>query len=158
MPQFKLKWTPDDPSDSVILTWDGSWIRRIIQGSFTYEFRKTGPTKLTPTSLYAYVTLPIRAIVAKFVVVQSGQMSVGEALMHTHETLFSEAELRSYAGDAYDILYFYHLGRVEVAHTPIEFQHLHDAYDYWPSSNFFPLSATGRDTLDSLGSFVDLSS
>ena len=79
-------------------------------------------------------------------------MLVAEALEESHGALFNKEQLRSYARELPQ-LYFYRVGRPKVAEKPVTFRRLATKYNYWPSSNFFPLSETGRQLLDSLGSF-----
>ena len=152
MAKFKLRWTHDDPSDAIILTYHSSWEKKILQAAFSVELRKTGPTNLMPDCMYAYVTDPVRAIIARMSVTEFGHMSIAEALKESSHTLFSEHELRRYAAGRVG-LYYSRLGPVRIAKTRITFQHLSQEYDYWPSSNFFPLSETGKTVLDSLGEF-----
>ena len=150
MPTFKLRWTMEDPSEALILTYSSSWKQEILQRAFSVEFRKSGPMNLDPEWVYAYVTAPVAAIVARMPVKDFGHIAVKQAFALVKHALFNEVELEKYAGTMGD-LYFYRFGPIQVAKQPITYKVLSSEYGYHTSSNFFPLSEYGRQTLDSLG-------
>ena len=152
MPTFKLKWSPEDPSNALILTYHSKWEERLGRGNVSVEFRKTGPRNISPECMYLYITSPIKAITAKVSVVRFGEMEVDKATEMASKSLLTPDEIRQYAGHQ-DHLYFYEFIAFKAAVQPITFQRLASEYGYFPSSNFFPLSQTGRETLDRLGEF-----
>lgn len=152
MPTFKLKWTPEDPSHAIILTYHSKWADRIHQGNISVEFRKSGPNNVAPEIAYAYLASPLKAITARFTVVRFGTIPVKEAVRMSTGALLAPEEIRQYAKDR-ESLYFYQFSECRVATRQIAFQQLASEYGYFPSSNFFPLSERGRETLDRLGGF-----
>lgn len=150
MPVFRLRWTKEDPSDALILTYSSSWKQKILDRAFSVEFRKSGPRNLDPEWVYAYVTAPVAAIVARMPVTDFGDIPVKQALALVKHGLFNEAELERYAGGM-SSLYYYRFGPIQLAKKPITYQVLSAEYGYHTSSNFFPLSDYGRLTLDTLG-------
>jgi predicted transcriptional regulator len=152
MPYFTLKWTPEDPSNSLIQTYRSVWERQILNDEFSFEFRKTGPNNMTPDRVYVYLTRPVQAIVARLPVKDCGYITLEKALSVSKQSLLSIDELRVYAAGRAE-LYFYQFGKIDVAKHPITNAMLAADYGYFPSANFFPLSGEGRDTLDRLGKF-----
>ena len=147
---FKLKWTSEDPSNAIILTFSGEWELPLRDGNISVVFRKTGPSGLVPRLMYPYVAQPASAIIGKMEILSYESMDIDAATRLCSEGSITEAKLREYAKD-YGQLFVFHVGPFQNAATPITHRLLNDKYDYWPSSTFIPLSASGVATLDELG-------
>lgn len=149
---FKLKWTPDDPSTAIMLTFSGDAQEPLLEGKLEVLFRKMGPQSFKPTLVYAYVSAPASAIVAKFEVDSWEREPVDVAISLASKGLVSEDYLRSYSKGYSDLLVI-KPGPIQVADTPITLKQMSNAYEFWPSSTFMPLSANGIQTLNRLGNF-----
>ena len=144
MPSFALKWTSDDPSSSLILTYHARWHEQINRGAFSVEFRLSGPRNMSPSIVYTYLATRIRAITARISVKRSGYVSVTEAVSLWRQTLLTADDLRKYAGTRKS-LFLYEFGSIEMTDHPITYNLLSSEYGYFPSSNFFPLSQEGQE-------------
>jgi predicted transcriptional regulator len=155
MPQrpFSLKMndTCDDPC-GIILSFDSKWLEPIKAQAFQCIFRKMGPHRFVPTHIYAYLAKPTSAIVAKMPVTSFGPITLSQAEAIASSAMLTPSELRAYA-DKRTELVIYHVGPISVARTPIAFEVLKQTYQFWPSSNYIPLSPQGSEVLDDLGSF-----
>lgn len=149
---FSLKSPDDASSEAIILSFDAKWLEALEAHSIDVVFRKMGPKTFTPKTLYAYLAMPISAIVARCPLSEVSTRDLEEAVTLVGRAGLSETELRAYAG-THSRLLIYELARIDMAAKYIEFDTLREDYDYWPSSNYIPLSASGIETLDKLGSF-----
>jgi predicted transcriptional regulator len=126
-----------------------------MQQKVSVVFRKTGLRAFQPACLYAYLSAPTSAIVAKMSVTSYEYLDVEEAIQLAGKGQISIEELRAYATN-YSKLLVYRIGKVYMAKHPATFQKLSSEYDFWPSSTFIPLSKTGATTLDRICSFYDV--
>jgi len=152
---FKLKWSPTDPSNAIILSFAGENLDSIIAGRLSVVFRKMGPTAFTPDLVYAYVGSPTSAIVAKFQVESWNRQPLEIALRLAKQGHLTKEYLRSYANGQTDLIVIT-ARSFQVAKHPLKLKKLTDDYDFWPSSTFMPLSATGTATIDHLASFTNI--
>lgn len=158
MPQRPFSLKKNDARDEpcrIILSFDGKWLEPIKTQAIQCIFRKMGPHRFTPTHLYAYLAKPVSAIVARMPVTSFGPITLSEAEELATKAMLTLAELRAYAGKKSELV-VYHVGPIFVARTPIEFGTLQRAYQYWPSSNYIPLSTHGSEVLDTLGGFAPI--
>ena len=152
MPSFKLKATEQDASTAIIQTFHPKWNEPLIGNEVSIVFRKTGPRAFRPELMYAYVSGPISAIVARMSITSYDYLPLNDALSIADDGRISVADLRSYA-DQYSNLLVIGIGPVEEAPTPISYHTLSTEYGFFPSSTFIPLSQMGVDTLNRLGDF-----
>ena len=101
---FKLKWTSSDPSTAIMLTFAGYSLEPLLAGKLKVVFRKMGPSTFTPTVVYAYVSAPASAVVARFPVASWEKQPLATALRHAARGLVSEEYLRQYAHGYNDLL------------------------------------------------------
>jgi len=148
-----LKWSDDDPSNAIILTFASRWCEPMVKGKIKVVFRKAGPTRVTPELMYVYFSAPISAIVARLPIVSYEILPLAKAIMLTEDGQISREELVSYARDRQELVVM-HVGQVAVASNPITRIHMSSAYNFWPSSTFIPLSGAGKRTLDAYGRFA----
>jgi len=152
MPRFSLKWTEDDPSRAIILTFHSAWESRIRDGLFRAIFRKMGPRQIEPDTLYAYVARPLSAIIARMSINENVFVPVKQALELSDEGAISKSDLERYA-IGYSELLVYRIRQIDLASKPVDYETLAQQYGYFPSSTFIPLSGSGQKVLDSLGGF-----
>lgn len=148
-----MKRTPTDSSNAIILTFDSRWRLPLTQGEIRVVFRKMGPTDFIPDTVYAYIASPDSAIVARAPILAYETLGIQDALDLADDGKLSRRELLEYVGE-WKHLIVMRLGNLWVADTPITYAHLSEKYNYWPSSTFIPLSATGKNILDKLGKFA----
>jgi predicted transcriptional regulator len=148
----RLKRTPSDEADAIILTFNHRWEQMLTKGKIEVVFRKQGPSNFTPRLIYAYVSAPTSAIVCRMPVIAYSTMPVAKALEFADRGCIEVDELKSYAG-ASNSLIVMELGAILVARSPITCEYLSQHYNYWPSSTFIPLSKSGVAILDELGEF-----
>jgi len=153
MAKFKLKAAKGESSRAIILSFHSKWYESLRQKQFTVVFRKMGPKSFCPDVMYAYLTRPVSAIVAKIQVPRYEVLPIGEAAALAPQGLLTEHELRDY-GTTYSELVVFWIEDIRMASAPITMKKLVADFDFWPSSSFIPLSKSGQHTLDSLGHFV----
>ena len=153
MANLSLKWTKDDPSTSIMLTFDAKWLEPLLDGKVLYAFRKMGPRQFVPEEIYGYFSQPVSAVALKCSVTSWKSLGIEDALALTGKANISELELRSYAKN-YSELLVIGLSNFRKAGKRIAMQDLRKEYGFWPSSTFMPLSQTGCRTLDKLGEFT----
>ncbi len=154
MALFKLKATKTDRSRSIILSFHSKWYEAVQKGEFSVVFRKMGPIKFVPDLLYAYLTAPVSAIIARAEVTKYEHLPIEDALLLSRQGLLTKDEVRSY-GLHYSHLFVFHLGQISISQSPVTMQHLVSNYDFWPSSTFIPLSGAGKETIDRLAGFTN---
>lgn len=147
---FTLKWKTDDPSSSIILAFSGLWHVPITNRQVSVIFRKKGPQRFTPDWVYAYIAIPTKAIVAKLEIDTLERLSTDQASQLARSSMLTPDEIRKYAGE-HSRLFVYRVGTILVARKPITLTDLIAQFNYWPSSNYTPLSAQGVAILDNLG-------
>ncbi len=156
MPQrpfsLKMNETCDDPC-GIILSFDSKWLEPIKANAFQCIFRKMGPHRFVPTHIYAYLAKPVSAIVAKMPVTSLGTITLPQAEEIASTAMLTPSEIRAYA-DKKTELVIYHVGPISVARTPLTFESLKQTYQFWPSSNYIPLSPRGSEVVDDLCSFT----
>ncbi len=135
-----------------MLTFSGDAREPLLEGKLEVLFRKMGPQGFEPTLVYAYVSAPASAVVAKFEIDSWDREPVDVAIGLASKGLVSEDYLRSYS-KGYTELLVIKPGPIQVAETPITLKQMSDAYEFWPSSTFMPLSGNGILTLNTLGNF-----
>jgi predicted transcriptional regulator len=148
----RLKRTATDQANAIILTFSHRWCEPLLEGKVHVVFRKQGPRGFSPELMYVYASAPASAIIARVPIVSYQTMSMTESLSLASRGCIDLAELRSY-GRSVDELVVMKIGSVSVARTPVACALLADKYNFWPSSTFIPLSATGVKVLDTLGQF-----
>ena len=153
MKDFKLRAASRDECESMILTFHGKWHLPLVKGEISVVFRKKGPTWFSPTHLYAYMSKPVKGIVARMPVAKYEFVPIESALEVASRGKIGKEELRAYAADYVNLLLI-GIGPVAPAKSLISFELLAREYDFWPSSTFMPLSKSGMDVLDRLGDFV----
>ena len=147
---FALKWTADDPSNAIILTFGGDWHQPLVSGDIDVVFRKMGPRHFEPDLLFAYVAAPISAIVARVAITRYERLSLRDAERLANRANLTPKELRSYA-IGYDDVIVMELAPVVTTRHPITLDYLSKHYEFWPSSTYTPLSKAGVATLNKLG-------
>lgn len=135
-----------------MLTFAGNSMEPLLAGQLDVVFRKMGPSMFTPSLVYAYVSAPSSAVVAKFSVISWERQPLKQALQQSVRGMLSEAYLRQYA-QGYNELLVIRPGPIQVARTPVTLKLLSTEYEFWPSSTFMPLSGKGVATLDRLADF-----
>ena len=141
-----------DESDAIIVTFHQQWRAPLLAGEIDVVFRKLGPRDFVPRLLYAYVSAPISAIIARAPIEAYHDLPLTEALRLSDRGAIEKEELRQYAAGWLRLIVM-ELGQISVASTPLSCKSLSAKYNYWPSSTFIPLSRTGVQTLDQLGQF-----
>jgi predicted transcriptional regulator len=152
MYHFTLKATSRNECEAIILSFHGKWLEPLLKQQVSVIFRKMGPTWFEPTTIYAYLSQPISAIVAKMPVLRYEFLPADEALALADKGKISKEELRAYTSD-YSKLLTIKIGAVSKASPQITRTYLTNEFDYWPSSTFTSLSKEGMASLDSLGNF-----
>jgi predicted transcriptional regulator len=152
MPQFKLKATEDDKSHSIILSFHSKWYDPLREGKCSLVFRKTGPKRFKPDRLYAYLSAPISAVVARIPVIGYEEMPLEQAVRLAAKGFISRQELLSYAGER-PTLVVYTIGPPAIARRPVTRIALMEKYDFAPSQTYIPVSETGQSLLDHLAEF-----
>jgi predicted transcriptional regulator len=151
--EFSLKMDADCPDPGkIILSFDSKWLDAINASSFSCVLRKMGPQRFQPTCIYAYLAKPTSAIVARFPVTAYEKISVTSAISLASNAMLTPEEISKYANNSSNLV-VYHVGKITLAQKPIHFEHLKEAYQFWPSSNYIPLSPEGADELNKLGDF-----
>ena len=149
---FQLKRTPADAADAILQTFNHKWCDPLLAGRVHVVFRKQGPTNFTPTLMYVYASAPVSAIVARAPILSYEKLPTAEVMELTQRGAIAPEELESYCR-LRDTLVVMGIGQVSAAKSPITFSFLAEHYNFWPSSTFIPLSASGVKTLDRLGQF-----
>ena len=149
---FDLKATPADQSSCIIQSFHEKWKAPLIKSEIRVVFRKKGPKQFTPKTMYAYISTPTSAIVAKMPVLSCEFLPLDEAVQRATRGAISEDELRHYAKTNRELVVI-EIGKTSVAKTPITLDYLVQTHGFWPSANFIPLSNHGVDVLDQLGDF-----
>jgi predicted transcriptional regulator len=142
--------------DSIILSFLAKWNEPLRNNSISVVFRKMHPFRLQIRWMYAYVAMPVGAVVAKAPVVSVEKLSINEAVKLADLSLHSESEIRQYATAAhmhFKELVVYRLGKIKYAKKPVTYYRLRDDFDFFPSPTFIPLSKGGTKTLDKLAGF-----
>ena len=151
----KLKRTPTDTSDAIMLTFNAKWQGPLLAGEVEVVFRKQGPRGFVPTLMYPYVAAPISAIVARIPIISYASVSAERAIELANRGSIDKDELRDYA-NGLDSLLVIELGPVAVAKYPITCSYMSEHFNFWPSSTYIPISATGMQRLDKLGQFENI--
>lgn len=149
-----LKWSNDDPSNAIILTFHSRWRTPVVTNQIRVVFRKLGPTRFTPDLMYVYSTSPDSAIIARFPILFYDVKNVEDALLLAEDGKISREELLLYAHSQRELVVM-GVGDVALARTPVTCALMSAKYNFWPSSTFIPLSSTGRRTLDRLAGFPE---
>lgn len=150
---FSLKSPESESSTAIILSFDAKWIPALETRSIDIVFRKMGPKRFEPSIMYAYMAKPISAIVARINLARIYSIDVGDAAALADRAGLSEMELKDYAAE-YSQLLVYEIAQIHMASQVIAFDTLRDKFNFWPSSNYIPLSTEGIDTFDKLGDFT----
>ena len=149
---FHLKRTSTDQSDAILLTFSHKWCDLIRSDRVRAVFRKQGPLGFTPQLMYVYASAPTSAVIARMPIVSYEILPTAEAFTFADLGAIDVAELRQY-GRTMDTLIVMKTGSVFVAESAITFAFMAKHFNFWPSSTFIPLSATGVKKLDDLGQF-----
>lgn len=152
MKTFTLKATRDDSSRSIIVAFRSLWYDPIQRGAFSVFFRKKAPLKFQPDLVYAYLTTPVSAIVAQLSISRCESQDVKQAAGLAKKSLLTQEEILAYAKQ-YTRLFVFTVDAIHLAKNPLTLQRLEAEYDFWPSSNFTPLSENGKTTIDRLCRF-----
>jgi predicted transcriptional regulator len=152
MPTFKLKATSDEDSIAIIQTFHSEWHDDLINKRISTVFRKLGPNRFTPTTMYAYVSSPISAIVARARIASFAYLDIEEAIAFCKQGRMREDDLRTYAR-GFPRLLVMHIRDVNVARRPITYATLSTDFAFFPSSTFIPIGRSGVSTMDRLGRF-----
>lgn len=152
MPIFSLKWTENDPSNSIILCFDRKWLKPIEQATFNVVYRKAWPKRRNPKSIFAYVGTPVSAIVAKLSILQWSLESLDVASRMVTDAELTEQELADYVG-AKGQVYVVKIGKILAARKHIPLSVLSGEYGYSPSPAAASLSGEGERILTALGEF-----
>ncbi len=151
---FELRACKGEPSRSIMIAFHAKWHEALRDSKVSVVFRKFGPRHFDPEWIYAYLTQPISAVVAKLEVTSYQHMTLDEAAKLAERGLLTKQELLSY-GARWEHLYVFGVGSIHMALTPITFRHLADTYGYWPDSTFISLTSNGEAVLDELGGFQE---
>lgn len=152
MPVFSLKWSEDDPSNSIILCFANSWLQPILNGEFAVVFRKSWPKIRDPKMMFAYVGSPTCEIVARMPLIKWSAESLESALNAVSTGCLTEKELRDYVGDK-DQVFVIQIGPIEVASRTIPLSILSEQYGYCPSPAAAAFSGRGEQVLNGLAQF-----
>lgn len=150
-----LKCRPDENCDAIVLAFNQKWNDPLLAGKIKVVFRKQGPHCFTPSLMYAYITAPISAIIARMPIISHTSMPTEKAILLATRGDIDVEELRHYAKDL-DNLLVTEIGQIAVAKRPITLSYMSANFNFWPSSSFIPLSASGARTLDKLGQFENI--
>ncbi len=150
-----LKRSPTDTSDAMMLTFNAKWQGPLLAGEVEVVFRKQGPRGFVPTLMYTYMAAPISAIVARIPISSYAYVATEKAIELADRGSIDSDELRDYAKGLGSLLVM-ELGRVAVAKYPITYSYMSEHFNFWPSSTYIPLSATGIQLLDELGQFENI--
>ena len=152
---FELRAPKGQPSRSIMIAFHAKWHDALRNRKVSVVFRKFGPRHFGPKWIYAYLTQPISAVVAKLEVTNCQHMTLDNAARVAEGSLLTKQEVLSY-GARWEHLYVFGIGSIRMAIRPITFRHLADAYGYWPDSTFIPLTPNGEAVLDELGGGAEL--
>jgi len=149
---FQLRAAKTDESNSIIIAFHAQWQEALETSDISVVFRKFGPRNYQPSWIYAYLTKPTSAIVAKLQLTSCEHVDVEDAAAFAEQGMMTRQEVIDY-GARFSKLYVFHIGRILMARSPITFRYLVDEYGYWPDSTFIPLTPDGERILDTLGDF-----
>ena len=142
---------------SIIVCFESKWHEHIASKSISVAFRKQGPKAFRPDWLYAYMAAPISAITARMPVIQYDSLPLDEAVQFASDGGLTEAELRAYAAPPFAArwseLVVYSFGKIQLAKSPVTMKQMREAWGYWPSSTFTPLSEDAKRMIDEQGQF-----
>jgi len=146
-------------STSIIVCFDSRWEKYLKTKVISVVFRKQAPRGFRPDWLYAYAAKPISAVIAKMSVHSLERLPIEEAVDLAEDGLLTEAELREYAAPPFAAtwseLFVYRVGHIQVAVTPVTLAAMRDAWNYWPSPSFTPLSDEAKEMIDERANFAD---
>ena len=108
-----------------------------------------------PRLIYAYMSAPISAIVARMPIISYSSLLTQEAIKLAGRGCIDYGELQDYAKGMKELLVM-EIGQVAVARNPITCTFMSANFNFWPSSTFIPLSASGARNLDELGQFENV--
>lgn len=144
--------TPEEQSDSIVVSFASDWHQPLLNKSFSAVIRKRVPKTVKSHWLYFHINAPVCAICARSEILRIDEIDLKTALSLSDSLALSPNDITLYFG-AEKFIGCYKLGRIFFTKHALTKEAICKRLTYHPPQSFFILSRAAKSVIDSLAGF-----
>jgi len=135
---FKAE-SPDDSSDSVVVSFASHWESKIVAGEVSLVFRRRFPKSFQAKRMYLYVGSPRSSLVGVAAIERTEDFSLEDALAECESAAISQVELEKYF-KGYEKIGGYHLSDICFFEDALSLAYVSEETGFTPPQSFVRVS------------------